>query len=133
MRSHSRRAFLLDAALAAGGLAALLSGCGGSHDPGPLTPEAKALAGTRQAAAEAAQIGEAWLKAGDNKATFARLVKGAVGDAPPADAAALKALVAERHKADLEGNRLILVNGWVLSSTEVHLYGLVALSRRQRA
>ena len=37
--------------------------------------------------------------------------------------------VLSRHQADLRAHRIYPLNGWQLSQTEVHLYGLLALTR----
>ncbi|MFN3201655.1 MAG: hypothetical protein ACE366_24845 [Bradymonadia bacterium] len=132
----SRRAFLLESVLAAGGLALLAAGCSGKHDPGPVTPEVTALASSREAADAAARIGNAWLETQKDKITYATLVDSVLGSERPAnlatDAKALKARVAERHTADLEVNRITDLGGWVFSFTEVRLYALVALSRQSK-
>ena len=104
-------------------------------EPGPLTGEVAALVETRRAAAEAAQIGEAWIQDKNIQPTFAQLVKGILGANPPVglaeDPKAMKQHVARQHMADLRKGQLEIVRGWHFSSTEVHLYALVAFARKQ--
>ena len=144
MKALDRRSFMLEATLLAGGLAAVLSGCGKSGEKsedeklpsgpplGPYNQPARALVNSRRDATEAAKIGRRWLKAQRTRPTYDQLVSRIVGEdyviASPVDLDALKARIHQRHLADLTAARFETVNGWYLSATEVHLYALVALA-----
>lgn len=138
MRAPSRRGFLLESALLAGGLAALMAGCGGgSHDPGAITPEITALANTRQAAAEAGQLGKAWLDGLREKPSFAALSKALLGASPSPelskDVKALKAHLVQQHQADLAEGRVEVINGWHFSATEARVFAVVALVSQKKS
>jgi hypothetical protein len=91
--------------------------------------DALPLAALRRDRAEAAEVGRAWLDTRPAEATVAALTAALLGETPPdlQDAEALRAHFTARHRADLADGDLTEVEGWQLSTAEVHLYALVAL------
>lgn len=124
-----RRAFVKGAALtlAAPGLLSLLSGCGTAPDLDA------ALSDFHDDAGAAAVIGSAYLEVTPEERDRGLLLERLAGASLAAwdqlavrDRAALAEAVRERHRADFAQDRVVRLNGWILSRTEARLCALVA-------
>ena len=131
---EDRRRFLAGAGGAVLGLAASpllvsLSGCG------PSDALAAALAGFYADRESARTVGVAFLERFPDEDDLANLVRQLARSAVEeerwaalagSDPAALPELLRARHRADFGAGRVVLLNGWVLSQTEVRLCALAA-------
>jgi hypothetical protein len=130
----SRREFL---ALAAAASAALLA----AQWPGAPMPWAHRhdlliarLLGVFQHSESAGVVGQEYLRAYPDEANARRLTD-TIGAAVPGGAAAilgassaeLRALLDRATRADFAAERVVTIQGWILSATEARLYALAAL------
>jgi len=133
-RATGRRTFLARL-LAAGGVAALarpgraLAGIGG-------IPGGDALGRVVRVPESARVVGRAYLRREPAEANAARLRERILADLGlDADAAAasadreLRERLRHRVRADFAAGRIVKLDGWILSLTEVRLSALVALER----
>ena len=130
----SRREFL--ALAAAAGAALLAAEWAGAPLPWArrqdrLIPR---LLGVFQHAESARVVGAEYLRANPGEADAFQLadtIAAAVpGDAPTvlrASAAELRALLDHTTRADFAADRVVMLQGWILSATEARLYALAAL------
>ncbi len=132
--SVSRRN-LMAALLAGTGLATLGElGCSGGcrpSEPENIDP----LMDTLSATAAAAKIGARWIDAEfyDNDPKPEELLQSIFDGAPPTaedfDAANVRELIATKIRADFSERRTTWLDNWLLSNTELQVYGYVALMR----
>jgi hypothetical protein len=112
-----REALILLAALAA-------SGCARRGETAGPVP---AMVAMRLDATESHAIGKAWLARRSSESADA-LAKRVLGEGAPATPSALWAHVRDRVRADFGAGRTERLQGWLLSETELALYGFIALT-----
>lgn len=135
MSGIDRRTFVKEAgratalALAAPSLLSALAGCGPDAELGGR------LAGFYGDPEAAAAVGRVWLAASPEEADRALLIErmadGSLDEwerLARRDPEALRAAVRARHRTDFAEDRVVRLNGWILSETEVRLCALAALS-----
>lgn len=99
-------------------------GCIGETDPASLV----ALRRDRRSAE---LLGRAWLAGQRPEPSAQELVARICGESGCAgfadDGERMRRLIRARHRSDFEQGRLVSVDGWLMSQTEVALYALVAI------
>jgi hypothetical protein len=95
--------------------------------PWHIEDAARAIVGSLGSPASAGVIGAAYLAQNPLEWDRARLLEELDLRAAGTDRERIRSLVGERQRDDFASGRVVEVNGWILSQTEVRLYALAAL------
>jgi hypothetical protein len=130
----NRRLFVTGAATVVGGLGLWPAMACIRWDAHPVRRWAAQLSGVLRHQAAAGEIGRAYLRAHPSEADPERLVAGITGDweRGPAELDRLgrdelRLRLREQIRSDFAQGRTVLVDGWVLATSEARLFGLSAL------
>jgi hypothetical protein len=130
----NRRLFVTGAATVVGALGLWPAVACIRWDGHPVRRWAAQLSGVLRHQAAAGQIGRAYLRAHPSEADPERLIAGITGgwEQGPAELDrlgrdALRLRLREQIRADFAQGRTVLVEGWVLATSEARLFGLSAL------
>ena len=94
------------------------------------TLTARGLGADRKALDAAQRTGAEWLKT-QTPSPSARVLFDALFREVPQQPDAYTKWIIDRHRSDIEANRMELVAGWSISQTEAHVFALLALTKPQ--
>ena len=78
------------------------------------------------------EIGRRWLEINFNEMTHSQMLRRLISRSLPQEPEDLRRYIAEARERDFQNDDIVIVDGWILSRTEVHICALAFLLGEDR-